>query len=108
MAECAGRFIGGVVAGNYLNESHAVKNLGIFVCGIAIIVIPFCQMYNQFMFCVMISGMTIGPLTSLTPVILAEEFGLENLTTSFSMLRFLRGVETILSFILFRFNPRIL
>lgn len=57
-------------------------------------------MYTQFFCCTIIYGFAIGPLISLTPVTLIEEFGLENLTISFGIIEVFIGIGNVIGLML--------
>ena len=59
-------------------------------------VIPYCTTYTQFTICAILSGFAIGPLISLIPVTLIEEFGIENLTISFGMIEVFMGIGNVI------------
>ena len=92
---------------NNLNGSYAITNAGLLFSGVASLLAPVCLVYNHYnymMICVIICGLAIGPLTSLTPITLVEEFGIKRLSISYGMVQLFTGLANILAL----FLPKIL
>ena len=93
-AECFGRFMGGFMSCNNLNDSYEITNAGLLLSGVASLLAHVCLVYNHYdymMICVIICGLAIGPLTSLTPITLVEEFGIKKLSISYGLMQFFTG-----------------
>ena len=76
-------------------DSFLVSNIYIFISGVSVCLLPFCNSFGMYGVVVSIYGFFTMFFT-LEPIILVELFGIDNLTSAFGLLLLFQGIASII------------
>ena len=76
-------------------DSFMVSNIYIFMSGVSVCLLTFCDLYNHFIVMVAFCGF-FTTFFSLRSVVLVELVGLENLTSAYGLISLFDGIGTII------------
>ena len=90
----------GRVAAGWLSDFPWVNSLGmtnaaIFLSGLCVFVLPFCESYASYVVVALLFGLFVAAYISLTSIVLVDLLGLDNLTSAFGLLVLFRGVSSM-------------
>ena len=90
-----GRVLAGWLSDFSWVDSLIVTNLAIFLSGVSVFVLPFCNSYGLFVFVALMFGFFVAAYISLTSIVLVDLLGLDNLTSAFGLLVLYRGISSM-------------
>ena len=76
-------------------DSFLVSNIYMFMSGVSVCLLPFCDFYKHFIVMVAFCGFFMTFFT-LRSVVLVELVGLENLTSAYGLVSLFEGIATII------------